>query len=178
MKNYNYKFLGKFSQLNNLKDTVNGISNSDWEEYTFRQKNFSNHIYTRTVPIIFNEDFRSFCPTKTKWYPLFQDNLQELNLVCNKKYGNGFFARSFLVKLLAKSKIPKHIDSGGGLVVCSRIHVPIITNEKIKFFVGNQRKYLREGEIWEVNNTNKEHAVSNDSLIDRVHLICDFVPFV
>jgi hypothetical protein len=178
MKNYNYKFLGKFSMLNQLKNILNDISDSDWEEYTFRQKNFSNHIYTRTIPIIFNEDFRSQSPTRTKWYPLFGECLKELNIVCNKKYGNGFFVRSFLVKLLPKTKIPKHIDSGGGLELCNRVHIPIITNEKIKFFVDNQRKYLREGEIWEVNNTRKEHSVSNDSDIDRIHLICDFATFV
>ena len=170
--------MGKFLKSNDLKDILKNISDSDWEEYTFRQKNFSNHIHTRTIPIIFNEDFRSQSPTKTNWYPLFEECLKELNIMCNKKYGNGFFVRSFLVKLLPRTIIPKHIDSGGGLEPCNRVHIPIITNEKIKFIVGNQKKYLREGEIWEVNNTGKEHSVLNDSDESRVHLICDFISFV
>ena len=39
--------------------------------------------------------------------------------------------------------------------------------------VGECLKYLKEGEIWEIDNT-KEHSVTNNSNIDRIHLLIDY----
>ena len=54
------------------------------------------------------------------------------------------------------------------------MHIPIITNEKVFFQVGDEIKIFKEGEIWKINNTGKSHSVVNNSNEDRVHLIVDW----
>ena len=43
------------------------------------------------------------------------------------------------------------------------------------FFVDGEKKNLKTGEIWEIDNT-KLHKVENLSNSDRVHLIVDILP--
>ena len=61
------------------------------------------------------------------------------------------------------------------MTTCKRTHIPIITNSEVTFTVGGETKFLKEGEIWEINNT-KEHSVDNNSDIDRIHLLIDIMP--
>jgi aspartyl/asparaginyl beta-hydroxylase (cupin superfamily) len=41
--------------------------------------------------------------------------------------------------------------------------------------IDGERKFMRVGEIWEVNN-NKVHQVWNEGDTDRVHLLIDIIP--
>ena len=34
---------------------------------------------------------------------------------------------------------------------------------------------MKEGEIWQINNSGKQHSVVNTSKLDRVHLIVDWL---
>jgi aspartyl/asparaginyl beta-hydroxylase (cupin superfamily) len=66
------------------------------------------------------------------------------------------------------------MDSGYSLESCNRIHIPIITNNEVYFTVGGERKNLKDGEMWQINNNNKMHSVENNSNQDRIHLITDW----
>ena len=60
-----------------------------------------------------------------------------------------------------------------------RIHVPIITGERVEFLVGPTNERMRrvvfaEGHVIELNNQAK-HAVTNNEDFWRVHLIFDYV---
>ena len=55
------------------------------------------------------------------------------------------------------------------------MHIPIITNKKVYFSVGEEKKNLKSGEMWEINNSKKSHAVKNNSKEDRIHLIIDWI---
>jgi hypothetical protein len=37
---------------------------------------------------------------------------------------------------------------------------------------------MKEGEIWEINNNEKEHSVENNGNEDRIHLLIDFLPIL
>jgi hypothetical protein len=41
--------------------------------------------------------------------------------------------------------------------------------------VGEDKRNLKLGEIWEINNDKKEHSVDNLGETDRIHLIVDWV---
>jgi hypothetical protein len=99
--------------------------------------------------------------------------LQELSPIYEKKYGKGEFIRVLLVKLKKESKITAHIDTGDSLEFCKRTHIAIITNPLVIFNVGGEEKYIKEGEIWEINNQNL-HSVDNKSDKDRIHFIIDY----
>jgi Aspartyl/Asparaginyl beta-hydroxylase len=80
-----------------------------------------------------------------------------------------------LLKLSVGSRIREHKDHKLSLedgVI--RMHVPIITDPRVEFFVDDDRLVMNEGECWYIN-FNLPHRVSNHSGIDRVHLVVDCV---
>ena len=71
--------------------------------------------------------------------------------------------------------IEEHCDFNE-LVLCHRIHIPIITNDQVIFHIDKIPFFLEEGKVYEINNQ-KLHSVENNSNFDRVHLIIDILPF-
>lgn len=71
------------------------------------------------------------------------------------------------------SEIKPHKDNG-----CSyqdgnfRLHIPIITNNKVDFIVENQSYYLAPGTCWYMDFS-KEHSVRNSGDTVRIHLVID-----
>jgi Aspartyl/Asparaginyl beta-hydroxylase len=54
----------------------------------------------------------------------------------------------------------------------ARVHVPVVTNEKIRFFLNGELVPMKEGEAWYLN-FNLRHSVENNSDLPRVHLVID-----
>ena len=88
---------------------------------------------------------------------------------------DGYIFRAILVLLPKGKSIPKHIDTGESLTIPRRIHIAVQTNPNCFFNVGDVTKNLKEGEIWEIDNSGQRHAVSNEGDTDRIHLIVDFL---
>ena len=80
-----------------------------------------------------------------------------------------------LLKLSVGSRIREHRDYKlsleDGMI---RLHIPIITDPRVEFFVDNRRLVMNEGECWYVN-FNLPHRVYNPSDTDRIHLVVDCV---
>lgn len=78
-----------------------------------------------------------------------------------------------LMKLHAGAVIKEHSDHDmsfeDGEV---RLHIPVITNTAVEFFLADERILMQEGECWYMNLTLK-HRINNNSNIDRVHLVID-----
>jgi len=53
-----------------------------------------------------------------------------------------------------------------------RIHVPVITNPGVQFYLENRRIIMQEGECWYLD-LNLSHRVQNLGSTDRVHLVID-----
>lgn len=78
-----------------------------------------------------------------------------------------------LLRLRARSNIREHRDYKLGIEDdVLRIHVPIITNLDVAFFLAGKRVIMQEGQAWYLN-LNLPHRVDNQSDIDRVHLVID-----
>jgi len=172
-KNFNYNFITS-TDVSAIKYKLPEVEN-DWDEFDWRQKRFEVHKETKTIPLIFDKDFRLDNPTYHISYTIFNSQMETLKKIYKKYVGPGYIIRALLVMLPAKSKIPKHIDSGTSLELCTRTHIPIITHKDVVFDIDGEQKHLKEGEIWEINNANKRHAVTNGSEKDRVHLIIDWM---
>jgi hypothetical protein len=70
--------------------------------------------------------------------------------------------------------IRPHVDAStrrGGMV---RLHLPIVTDPEVRFFVGGRRWRWREGELW-FADVARVHSVENRSPVTRVHLLIDGV---
>jgi hypothetical protein len=113
----------------------------------------------------------------TEHYHLFKNEVSKIEEVIKLNTGeDGKIMRALLVKLTAGKSIRPHIDTVGfSLVICRRIHIPIQTNKNCFFTVGDDRRNLKIGELWEINNDKKNHSVENLGKIDRIHLIVDWV---
>lgn len=168
----NFNYIGK-TDVTTLANKVKKIN--EWDKYTFRQKTYDVHKYTKTIPLIFDEDFRNNNPTYHSNLNLYKNEIDKFKKIFTKKFGKGYIIRALLVNLAAEKNIPNHIDNSPSLDICKRVHTPIITNSKVFFTVGDERINLKKGEMWEINNTKKTHSVENNSKSDRVHLIIDWI---
>jgi hypothetical protein len=92
-----------------------------------------------------------------------------------EKLHNGTHGQIVFIKLPAKKETTLHKDHMEYLLVCRRIHIPIITNANVLFNVGGETKNMKTGEMWEINNS-KDHGVVNDGEDDRVHVVIDIIP--
>ena len=171
----NYEFLGVVN-IESLKDKIINIKECVWDEFDIRQRIYEAHSNTKTIPILWDlESVTSLnVAKKTKYYDSFYVHLYDVVSILKNHYGEGKLLRIILTKLKSNKKIPPHIDQGKGLEICKRIHIPIITNEKVIFGVNGELKNMKEGEMWEINNQ-QIHSVSNNSDCDRVHLIVDYL---
>ena len=88
---------------------------------------------------------------------------------------SGKILRCEVIKLNANSEVYKHTDGGALLHYSRRIHIPIITSEKITFTVYNNTIHMKKSNAYEINNQ-LPHSVNNPTDIDRVHIIIDVLP--
>ncbi len=78
-----------------------------------------------------------------------------------------------LLRLAAGSHIREHRDDDLGWEAGEiRLHVPIVTNPEVDFFLNGRRVVMREGECWYLD-LSLPHRVQNRSNVDRVHLVID-----
>lgn len=78
-----------------------------------------------------------------------------------------------LLKLAAQSNIREHKDYKLGFEDGElRVHVPVVTNLDVAFFLAGEQVIMQEGEAWYLD-LNLRHRVENHSDIDRIHLVID-----
>ena len=87
----------------------------------------------------------------------------------------GTIIRAMAAKLMAGGLILPHRDSHPSFAAGHRIHVPIVTNPRVRFMVDGRPVSLQVGEAYEINNQ-KVHSVMNKGDTDRIHFIFDYVP--
>ncbi len=78
-----------------------------------------------------------------------------------------------LLKLNAGAVIKEHRDielnfEKGEI----RLHIPVVTDEAVEFYLDGERLNLKEGECWYMN-FNLPHNINNKSKVDRIHLVID-----
>lgn len=166
--------VGDISDVAPLKAKVGALTETDWAQ-SDRHTQFDIHNETQSIQLL-ADDMSHTQPTKTAFYDRFAAEIEPILEVLAQRYGaDGVFIRVLLARLRGKSQIKPHVDKGYSLINCNRIHIPIITNDGVRFSVGGESKSLSEGEIWEINNADV-HAVINTSEEARIHLIVDWTP--
>lgn len=170
-QNFNFILLGKYD-ISSFKKKVKILTEADWDDYTYRQNTFREHAHTKTIPLLFNENFTDF-PDKFKYYSHFEQEVQELEKFLRDYYKTGKIVRCIITKLLAGRAIPRHADGVKSLWDAHRHHIPLVTNNAVLFEVNGEVKNMKAGEVWEINNS-IPHSVSNDSSRDRIHIIVDW----
>lgn len=82
------------------------------------------------------------------------------------------FGRSRLMRLAPGQEVPSHTDTNYHWFHRVRIHIPIITDEDVLFYVGDKHVHMGAGETW-IFDSWKHHHVENNGQTNRVHLVID-----
>lgn len=88
-------------------------------------------------------------------------------------YAEGAFPRVMLARMPAGGVIHPHRDQNPAAKWPHKIHVPLLTNPQVAFYVDGIEYHFPEGEAVEVNNMGL-HAVANRGSSDRIHLIFEY----
>ena len=139
------------------------------------------HKHTNTLEVLWDMnslDNNTVGKVHNNFFKLnIESFLKQIEPLYQLFYGDGYFIRILITKLKSNTTISPHIDGISGidsLVNCKRTHIPIQTTSSCIFIVGEEKKHMAEGEIWEINNGNKVHSVENKSNQDRIHMIIDY----
>ncbi|MHA7058774.1 aspartyl/asparaginyl beta-hydroxylase domain-containing protein [Aquimarina sp. M1] len=80
-----------------------------------------------------------------------------------------------LLNLSPNSKIKEHTDHHLGYEDGTfRIHIPLMTNPDVCFYINSTNVEMQVGECW-YGNFNLPHTVENNGTEDRIHLVMDCI---
>jgi len=178
MKDFNFKYqiIGRPTTFNSLKDKVSKFTQEEWCKWEDR-RSFNDQKDSLTIPIYNQPDIDSrvfYHKIINKHYiELLRDELMECFIMIDQVYKHGEPKRVMLVNLPPGKNVRPHVDSSRHLARCRRIHLPIVTNNQVKFFCGGSIIPMDEGVLTDFNN-NIIHSVLNESTKSRIHLIIDW----
>jgi len=181
-----FRYIGSM-EIAELRELVRLLTPQQWAGFSLRQNRYEVHRDTQTIGLVFDPDFRHTHPTRLPALEVFQESLQPALAMAAvfyeqsprgeklvSQFGLGYFIRATLVQLKAGGSIAPHQDNNFSLTHSHRIHLPVITNDRVQFTVGDETMSLPAGDLYEINNR-RIHSVQNRSDEDRVHVILDFV---
>ncbi len=163
--------------IDRLRAAVLSIPESVWDaENEDKPNRFEALDRTRHVVFRFVSNFRDWRqsydrPLWPEWKPLLEPVLAQ----ATRDYGyrHGVFPRVMLARMAPGGVIKPHRDANPAAKWPHKIHVPLLTNDKVTFFVDGVGYHFPEGEAVEVSNM-AVHAVENAGTTDRIHLIFEY----
>ena len=160
-----------------LLDAVRAIPEAVWEaENADKPNKFEALDKTRHIVFRFVDNTRDWRgshdrPLWNDWKALLQPVMDRA--VADYGYARGAFPRVMLARMAPGGIIRPHVDANLAAKWPHKIHVPLLTNDKVLFLVGTQVHHFPVGEAVEVNNLGV-HAVHNQGKSDRIHLIFEY----
>ncbi|MFT3805802.1 aspartyl/asparaginyl beta-hydroxylase domain-containing protein [Arenimonas sp.] len=175
-KTTSVKYLGPI-ELGSLVEDVLAIPQDVWDqENTDKPNRFealdkTQHIVFRFVNKL--NDWRE-SHDRPMW-AAWKDRLLPVIEQATRPYGyaNGGFPRIMLARMAPGGIIHPHTDASPSAKWPHKIHVPLTTNDKVRFYIKPQTYHFKVGEAVEVNNLDV-HAVANEGASHRIHLIFEY----
>lgn len=106
--------------------------------------------------------------------PLFRPIRQLIDTAVRPRFPQCDPVRVQLAELPPGCVIAPHRDRNL-LTMMHRLHVPLVTDENVRFTIDRQVYLLTPGRLYDLNNV-MVHAVQNSGSINRVHLLIDMLP--
>jgi hypothetical protein len=160
-----------------LKDAVLALPEATWDaENADKPNRFEALDRTRHIVFRFVSDFADWRTGYDRpLWPVWRELLEPVLAQGVEPYGyaRGAFPRVMLARMAPGGVIKPHRDANPAAKWPHKIHVPLLTNDKVTFFVDGIGYHLPEGEAIEVSNM-AVHAVQNAGETDRIHLIFEY----
>lgn len=170
--------LGPFD-CHGLIDAVQRLDEAAWNEKTYRQESFNVHRSTESIVLCFVDLDRwpdLVIARDVGWDRLGDTAEPVMDAIIGRRYEpGGSVIRAMVVRLRPGARITPHVDEHESLRISHRIHVPLITNPRVRFFIDGVPHRFEPGRAVEVNNQ-LSHSVMNDGKTSRVHFIFDYLP--
>ena len=160
-----------------LRDAVLGIDDAQWDaENADKPNRFEALDKTRHIVFRFVSNFRDWRdaydrPMWAHWRPLLEPVMAQA--VAPYGYSSAAFPRVMLARMAPGGVIKPHRDANPAAKWPHKIHVPLVTNAQVTFFIDGVGHHFVEGEAVEVSNM-AVHAVENNGPTDRIHLIFEY----
>lgn len=161
-----------------LIDAVLGLDDDAWLANVNRQTDYEVHRQTQSVVLVFcdgpMEDLK--VSKEIGWDLLADAAVPVMHDLIGRFYpAGGTIIRAMAAKLLSGGRINPHFDSHPSFRHSHRIHVPITTNNRVRFTIDGKPCRMQVGHAYEINNQ-KNHSVINSGNEDRVTFIFDYLP--
>lgn len=169
-----FQYLGDITNLARLVSLIGEISESDWRSYKERKSmgGVAGGV-TDTIPLIYDEEQRLNSNVKHERFSVFETYIQNAVSTAELTLGKLSIKQAILARLNPGVEIKRHKDMGPLTARTHRIHIPIVTNDKCIFTIGDISTSLRAGQIWLIDNVGQYHGVRNNGDSPRTHLIID-----
>lgn len=160
-----------------LKEAVLAVPESVWQAENQSKPNrfgaldATQHVIFRFVSNFIDWRHSYEKPLWSEWKDLLEPVLAEATAAFG--YRNGAFPRIMLARMSPGGVIHPHRDQNPAAKWPHKVHVPLLTNPDVTFYVEGTGYQLVEGEAVEVNNMGL-HAVENRGSSDRIHLIFEY----
>ena len=165
--------------MESLAAAILAQDDAAWNENVQRQKDYEVHEQTRSIVLLFAEvsDWPALEVSKQPgWDRLAETAVPLMHQIIRNWYPpGGTIIRAMAAKLLAGGRILPHRDSHPSFGAGHRIHVPIITNPRVRFMIDGRPFQFEVGQAYEINNQ-KVHSVMNKGTVDRINFIFDYLP--
>jgi aspartyl/asparaginyl beta-hydroxylase (cupin superfamily) len=163
--------------IDSLRDAVLAQADDAWKEQRHRQQEYEVHHQTESIVLVFCDGWPEITVTKDAgWDRLADQAVPVMHDIIQRCYPpGGTIIRAMAAKLLAGGRITPHYDSHPSFFHGHRIHVPITTNDRVRFMIDGRPYRFEVGQAYELNNQ-KTHSVMNKGKEDRITFIFDYVP--
>ena len=182
------RFDGSFKRIGSanvdrVKTLAAKLSDASWRQDWHKDCTDGVHV----IFLVHDDELRHNRPDKQPALEVFADAIRPLlaitadhldsaaeGILLTQQYGAGYFVRARLLRVSPGSGFIAAADASVSEQNSYRVHVPIMTNNQVRFVVANKALRIPEGEIYEVNNL-CERRLRNDGESSCVHLVLDYV---
>ena len=162
-----------------LVEAVLALPRAAWVENQKRQEDYDVHKRTESVVLLFTDGSGWPDITVTResgWDLLAEQAVPLMEYLIREHYPpGGTIVRAMAAKLLPGEVITPHRDSHPSFHHGHRIHIPIKTNNRVRFMIDGRPYKFKVGQAYEINNQ-KTHSVMNKGTEERINFIFDYVP--
>jgi quercetin dioxygenase-like cupin family protein len=172
------KDLGTYD-IEPLRQRIAGLEEAAWQGNTYRQQEYEVHQQTQSLVMVFT-DGAGWPDIEVRredgWDLLADVAVPLMQRVLEDHYPpGGTIIRAMAARLSPGGVIKPHRDSHPSFHYGHRIHIPVITNPRVRFMIDGRPYRLEVGRVYEINNQ-KQHSVMNKGSEGRVNFIFDYVP--
>jgi hypothetical protein len=161
-----------------LREAILNQDHSAWEEDDRRQDDYDVHRQTKSIVMLFASlSWPRVTITREKGWDRIADIANPIMAEIIERFytPGGTIIRAVAAKLAAGGNITPHIDSLESFAHGHRIHIPITTNNLVRFMIDGRPYRFGIGNVYEINNL-VTHSVMNAGKEDRISFIFDYVP--